>query len=283
MTGFAFLRARDCKTPLAAQFAFGENWQSFLRTVDDSSIAKAEEGLRRLFPSDEICGSRFLDLGSGSGLSALAACRLGAAHVEAIDADPNSVAATRALLSKFAPGGNWSVRYEDILRPSEGQSQSYDIVYSWGVLHHTGAMCRALDRAASLVAPRGCLAVALYRRTPLCPLWRLEKRCYARCGPAFQRAMRGGYKAVFGAGLVVTGRSPARYIAAYKSARGMDWHHDVHDWLGGYPYESTDPATVLTYLRELGFVPLRVFERPAAAFGLFGSHCDEYVFRRRDD
>ncbi|HVH77784.1 MAG TPA: class I SAM-dependent methyltransferase [Stellaceae bacterium] len=280
MTGLAFRRARGLKTPSAAQFAFGENWKSFLATVGDASIAEAENGLRRLFPGDEIRGSRFLDLGSGSGLSALAACRLGAAHVEAIDADPKSVAATSALLAKFAPGGNWSARCEDILHSLEGRSQTHDIVYSWGVLHHTGAMWRALDRAASLVAPGGHLAIALYRRTPFCAIWRLEKRCYAKSGPACRKAMRALYKAIFCAGLIATGRSPARYIAAYKSARGMDWHHDVQDWLGGYPYESTDPTSVITYLRELGFAPLLMFERPATAFGLFGSHCDEYVLRR---
>ena len=62
----------------------------------------------------------------------------------------------------------------------------------------------------------------------------------------------------------------------------MDWHHDVHDWLGGYPYESTDPASVLAYLKALGFAPRQVFEHPAAAFGLFGSHCDEYVATRKE-
>jgi SAM-dependent methyltransferase len=263
------------------RFAFGRNWQSFLDTVTCETIAEAERGLVRLFPDGEIRGARFLDIGSGSGLSALAACRLGAASVDAIDADPDSVAASTALLSRFAADGHWSVRQASALEPPEDLG-GYDIVYSWGVLHHTGAMWTALERAAALVAADGRLAVSLYRRTPLCGVWRAEKRLYARSGAGFQTAIRGLYKTVFCAGLVVGGRNPRRYIAGYRSARGMDWHHDVHDWLGGYPYESTEPAQVVARLRALGFEPCLVFEHPAAALGLFGSHCDEYVAIRQN-
>jgi 2-polyprenyl-6-hydroxyphenyl methylase/3-demethylubiquinone-9 3-methyltransferase len=259
------------------RFRFGENWQSFLSTVTAETIAEAEQALKQLFPGGQIRGSRFLDIGSGSGLSALAARRLGAAFVDAIDIDAQSAAATEALLSKFDPGGGWSVRHESVLDLPADRGRRYDIVYSWGVLHHTGSMWRAIDRAASRVAPGGFLALALYRRTPLCSLWRIEKRIYSRSGPIVQSTIRGVYKTLYCAGLLATGRNPQRYVAAYKSARGMDWHHDVHDWLGGYPYESTDPKTVVAYLASRGFSFRQVFEHPAAAFGFFGSHCDEYV------
>jgi 2-polyprenyl-6-hydroxyphenyl methylase/3-demethylubiquinone-9 3-methyltransferase len=272
--------SRATLDPSGDRFRFGENWQSFLGAVSDEAIAEAERGLTRLFPAGEIRGSRFLDIGSGSGLSALAACRLGAASVDAIDIDAQSVAATETLLAKFVPGGGWSVRRESVLDPLPERSRGYDIVYSWGVLHHTGAMWQAVAGAAGMVAPRGLLAVALYRRTPLCAIWRREKRFYARSGPTAQAMVRGLYKALYCAGLLATGRGPARYIAGYKSARGMDWGHDVHDWLGGYPYESTDPTSVLGHLASLGFAPRQMFEHGAAAFGLFGSHCDEYVLRR---
>ncbi|MBV9552878.1 MAG: class I SAM-dependent methyltransferase [Alphaproteobacteria bacterium] len=263
------------------RFAFGQNWQSFVGTVTTEIVAEAEQGLLRLFPGGEIAGSRFLDIGSGSGLSAVAAGRLGAARVDAIDVDPASVAASEALLTKFAPDAAWSVRCRSVLDLGDDGAGAYDIVYSWGVLHHTGAMWDALERAAAMVAPGGWLAVAFYRRTPFCGMWRFEKRCYSHGGTWLQAAIRGVYKAFFCAGLVATGRNPRRYVAGYKSARGMDWHHDVHDWLGGYPYESTEPAEVIARLHALGFDPLRVFEHSAAALGLFGSHCDEYVARRR--
>jgi SAM-dependent methyltransferase len=259
------------------RFRFGENWQSFVSTVSAEMIVEAEIGLSRLFPSDEIQGCRFLDIGCGSGLSALAACRLGAATVDAIDIDAQSVAAALALLSRFRPGAGWHVAQRSVFDLAPEHDGLYDVVYSWGVLHHTGEMWRAIERASALVAPTGRLALALYRRTQLCPLWRLEKRFYAAAGPVAQTATRGLYKTLYCAGLLATGRRPRCYIAKYKSARGMNWQHDVHDWLGGYPYESTDPIHVIPFLERLGFSLERVFEHRAAAFGVFGSHCDEYV------
>ena len=259
-------------------FRFGENWQSFVGGVTEAHIVEAENGLRRLFPDDALRGARVLDVGCGSGLSACAACRLGAAHVEAIDLDPHSVEAARALLTRFAPEGRWSVRQADLFDLDPGDP--YDVVYAWGVLHHTGDMWTALERAAALVANCGRFAFALYRRTPLCGVWKPVKARYAAAGEPYQRAVRGIYKTIYCAGLLATGRLPWRYIARYKSARGMDWHHDVHDWLGGYPYESTTPDAVRAFAAAHGLVIERMFVRPPVAFGVFGSHCDEFVARR---
>ena len=178
-------------------------------------------------------------------------------------------------------GGPWRVRPASVFELSPERDGTFDIVYSWGVLHHTGDLWAALARAAAMTAPDGWLAVALYRRTMFCGFWRREKRRYAGAGPGVQRAARALYETAFAAGLVATGRSPRRYIANYRSARGMDWHHDAHDWLGGYPYELTDPASVAAFLGTRGFALERVFEHKAAALGLLGSHCDEYVARRQ--
>ncbi len=264
----------------SVRFRFGENWQSFVATVDEQKIAGAEQALLRLFPGDEIRATRFLDIGCGSGLSALAAFRLGASSVEAVDFDAASVAATNALFAKFAPEAKRSVRQASVFDLSPDRSGAFDIVYSWGVLHHTGDMWGALDRACGLAGDRGRLAVALYRRTPFCGFWAREKRFYAQAGPAAQTTIRSLYKAAYCAGVLATGRNPAHYIAGYRTARGMDWHHDVHDWLGGYPYQSADPAAVAAFLRQRGFAVERTFAHAPIAFGIFGSHCDEYVAGR---
>jgi len=261
---------------LETHFAFGENWQSFVRTVDEERIALAVQSLERLLPDGAARGKTMLDIGCGSGLSMLAAGRLGAARVDGVDIDPASAAAARALLSQHLSNDRWSVREGSVfdLSPEE---QTYDIVHSWGVLHHTGDMWPAIDKAARLVAPGGTLVLALYRKTPLCGFWKREKRLYAACGPFMQRALRGLYRGVFFAGLLATGRNPSRYIRDYRNARGMDFSHDVHDWLGGHPYESVAPAEISGFLSQRGFRLIRTFEKPAPIVGLLGSHCDEFV------
>lgn len=256
------------------RFEFGRNWQSFLATVNEASIAQAEIGLRKLFPGNELAEASFLDIGCGSGLSMLAAKRLGARDVQGIDLDPQSVAAAEQLLTDQA-----RVLQRNIFDASPRELGTFDIVHSWGVLHHTGEMWRALERACSFVRPGGLLAIALYRKTPLCRLWAIEKRIYTTAPRPMQSMIRGAYKSAFLAGLLSQGRNPKSYIREYRSARGMSWHHDVQDWLGGYPYESASPQEVELQLARNRFKLVRTFATPARAGGLFGSHCDEFVAR----
>lgn len=161
----------------------------------------------------------------------------------------------------------------------------FDTVYSWGVLHHTGDMVRAIRCAAALVAPGGLFVFALYRRIWMDWFWKWEKRWYARASPKSQRRARAIYIALFHLRLWATGRRFNRYVEGYRAKRGMDFYHDVHDWMGGWPYESISAPEVGDLMRELGFVPERSFVRKGRVFGrdsgLFGSGCDEYVYRRR--
>ena len=153
-------------------------------------------------------------------------------------------------------------------------------MHSWGVLHHTGAMWQAIERASALVRPGGLFVVALYRKTPMCGFWRAEKRLYAHGSPAVQAAIGAIYKSLFALGMVVKGRNPMRYIREYPARRGMRWRHDVHDWLGGYPYESVTQAELADFLSPRGFKLRRQFVSPPGS-GLMGSGCDEYVWERR--
>jgi hypothetical protein len=122
-------------------------------------------------------------------------------------------------------------------------------------------------------------ALALYQRRPTCSAWRVEKRLYSRSPELVRKAIRGIYKGAFFAGLLVTGRSPFKYLRRYKGRRGMNFHNDVHDWLGGYPYESATPEEVQQRLQSLGVEPRALFPLKRA-FGLFGTGCAEYVFAR---
>jgi len=211
----------------------------------------------------------------------LAALRLGARSATGLDIDPSSVEAARTVFKKLGAANQWSVEVASVFDLTPEKNGTYDIVHSWGVLHHTGDMGLAIRKAAALVASHGYLAVALYRKTPLCAFWRQEKKFYARSNRSIQAAIGGIYRTAFRAALIARGRNPVNYVRNYKTTRGMNWFTDTHDWLGGYPYESATPQEVTDFLNSLGFTVVRTFEKPAAAGGLFGSHCDEFVAVRQ--
>jgi SAM-dependent methyltransferase len=259
-----------------SHFAFGKNWASYARLVTDARVEEAIASLRRLAGGD-LTGKRFLDIGCGSGLHSLAALRLGAGEVVAFDIDPDSVATTRELMAVSAAGQRCSVIERSIFDPQIGSMGSFDFVYSWGVLHHTGDMYRALRAAAGLVGPGGQFIFALYRNTPLCWFWKLEKRWYAGASPVAQARAQAVYVNVF---KLLNRRNFKDYVANYGQTRGMDFHHDVHDWLGGWPYESISPAQTDRLMQQLGLRQIRAFLLQGRALGLLGSGNDEYVYGR---
>jgi len=269
-------------TDVETHFAFGRNWASFVSELDDAQVERAIRGLGRLVAPDEIEGKTFLDIGCGSGLSMLAALRLGAGSVTGIDIDDASVQTAQQLLEQRAPEirEKWTTRVASVFDLDPEVDGTFDVVHSWGVLHHTGDMARAIETAARLVAPGGLYVLALYQKTRYCDLWRKEKRFYTSAPPVAQAMVRALYKSAYLAGVAVTRRNPVTYVREYGSDRGMDFNHDVHDWLGGYPYESVDPVALQADLASLGFEPSRTFIVPVRR-GLLGTRCDEYVVRRR--
>src|SRR5205823_4976755 len=124
------------------RFRFGRNWARFLTVLDDERIAQAERSLIEMLGLTRLDGLSFVDAGSGSGLFSLAAKRLGAARVHSFDYDPESVLCTQELKRRFFPGDvNWTIEQGSVLDPVYLQSLgAFDVVYSWGVLHHTGDM-----------------------------------------------------------------------------------------------------------------------------------------------
>ena len=262
------------------RFAFGKNWTSYAQLIAQPQIEQAEKGLLKLIPSDGLRGRSFLDIGCGSGLHALAAARLEVSRILATDVDADSVATTRELLTRHKLAVPWQAEVISVFDLDPGRHGQFDIVYSWGVLHHTGDMWEAVKKAAAMVAPAGLLAVALYRTTKSDGFWKREKRWYAHASPVAQTLARGCYIIAYRLAHVHARQGGFRtFLANYKSSRGMDFYHDVHDWLGGHPYETTLAPEVDSRLTALGFNAERVFADRVIHSGILGSGCDEYVYR----
>lgn len=250
-------------------FSFGENWQRYLDEIDADRLREAEESLAESFAGESFAGETFVDLGCGSGVFSLAARHLGA-HVTSVDVDPASVACAERLREK--EDDQWDVRLASVLEPETLPRGTR--VYSWGVLHHTGAMWEAVANALGCVEPGGLACLALYNKPHLAPVHMFLKRAYNRAPRPIRRTMILVYGVSWlGARTAVKRTSPRTYVRDYgKHARGMSFWRDVEDWLGGLPFEFTEPHEFEGHLPE-GYSIERTLVRAPGA-------CNEYLVRR---
>lgn len=260
------------------RFTFGKNWYSFLRVLNEDRIAEAERSLQLMLELESLEGRSFLDIGSGSGLFSLAAMRLGAQRVHSFDYDPQSVACTQELKRRYFPQADyWTVERGDVLDISYlSKLGKWDIVYSWGVLHHTGQMWQALENVIPLVDGDGLLFISIYNDCAgKSRRWRKIKAFYNR--GLLQRSLVTGIfiPYFFLGGLAVDilrRKNPLDRYREYNKSRGMSRWHDWIDWLGGYPFEVAKPEEVFDFYRNRGFI-LRRLKTCGGGHG-----CNEYVF-----
>ena len=281
------IRARDhqIETFLAEvsrgeRFEFGRNWSRFLALLSADRIQAAEDSLRYLLESDNLAGRTFLDIGSGSGLFSLAARRLGA-RVHSFDYDPDSVACTAELRQRYFPGDPaWTVEQGSVLDEVYlRQLSAADVVYSWGVLHHTGAMWQALANVSDLVRPGGRLFIAIYNdQGSRSRRWRRIKQTYNQL-PTLLRppfaALVIAPDELKKAVSAMLGLRFGAYLRAWRQTdprRGMNHWRDIVDWVGGYPYEYAAPEEIFDFFRQRGFTLSRLLCKGV------GLGCNEFVF-----
>lgn len=259
------------------RFSFGDNWTRFLENVNEDRIQEAEKSLQDMLGLQTLSGKIFLDIGSGSGLFSLAARRLGAC-VHSFDFDPKSVNCTQHLRDRFFPNDNqWVIEQGSILDQDFLKNiNNADIVYSWGVLHHTGAMWEALENAANLVKSDGQLFIAIYNdEEGKSRRWKFIKKTYNK--HPWTRPfllLYGAHRAWTLACIkdLLDGK-PFHRWRSYKKERGMSPWRDVEDWVGGYPFEVASPAAIFNFYHARGFNLTKMITR-------YGYGCNEFVFKK---
>ncbi|HEX8287342.1 MAG TPA: class I SAM-dependent methyltransferase [Pyrinomonadaceae bacterium] len=274
-------RRHEKEVASGERFEFGKNWSAFLEVLDNERITKAEQSLREMLETETLAGKTFLDIGSGSGLFSLAARRLGA-KVFSFDYDSHSYACTKELKRRFFNDDeNWQIEQGSALDADYVESLGkFDIVYSWGVLHHTGEMWKGLENASRAVADNGKLFIAIYNDTgSQASRWKWIKKTYCK--------LPGLLKTPFAVLTIAPDEAKrlinfiakgkpfdyVRYWTNYRNARGMNRWHDIVDWVGGYPYEVATPDEIFEFYKAKDF---RLTKLKTGV----GLGCNEFVFEK---
>lgn len=263
------------------RFSFGKNWTNFLQRFDEDRAYEAEVSLKKNLGVSDLNGKTFLDVGSGSGLFSLAAYRLGA-RVFSFDYDPDSVSCTKFLRNKYANNkSNWTIEQGSVLDSKFLEKfGKADVLYSWGVLHHTGQMYTGFENVSHLVKPNGHLFISIYNdQGSASKRWTWIKKKYIN-GNKITRLLLIIYSLfrfwglTFTFDLLRTGNFLTSWKSYGKNNRGMSPMHDLIDWVGGYPFEVAKPEDVFEFFKSKGFR----LEKLKTSGG--GITCNEFVFMK---
>lgn len=269
-------------TESSPRYEFGSNWQSFVdRCLSDECVQLAQESLKELLNLQSLRGRTFIDVGCGSGLYSLAAVAMGAELVTSFDSDEQSVRASERVRAFYGISAqHWRICHGSVLDATFlATLYPADVVYCWGVAHHTGDMWRAIDNIICKVKPGGLLELAIYNRVdrPIggSEFWLKVKRIYVKSQRPIRKIMEVCFVVDFVFRQLATLRNPFAAIRNYpklNKGRGMDFWHDVRDWLGGYPYEFASAGEVFNYLHARHRMQLEKLKT------VYSLGCNEFVF-----
>lgn len=124
-------------------------------------------------------GRRVLEIGCGAGGDLLRFARAGA-RVTGVDLSPHSIALARRRFELVGLPADLRVADAEALPFPDGR---FDLVYSWGVLHHTPDTPCALAEAARVLAPGGRACIMLYHRHSLFALQAWLRYAFGRGHP----------------------------------------------------------------------------------------------------
>jgi len=202
---------------------------------------------------DNIKNKSFLDIGCGSGIFSYAAFNLGAKEIYSFDIDNLSIKCCNYFYNKAGNPKNWKILKGSIIdNIFLSRLKKYDVVYSWGVLHHTGEMWKAIENSASLVDRNGYYLIAIYNKVQGrmgSTFWLKIKKIYNNSPVAGKFILEIIYIAAYFLLNLLKFKNPSRLIRDYKSNRGMNWRRDITDWLGGYPYEFATVEEIFKFVK----------------------------------
>jgi 2-polyprenyl-3-methyl-5-hydroxy-6-metoxy-1,4-benzoquinol methylase len=271
------------ETAIETRFKFGKNWSNFLKLLNETRITEAKKSIQNCLGLSDLKGKTFLDIGSGSGLFSLAAHQLGA-QVTSFDYDVESVACTNFLKEKYGNAENsWQVFQGSVLDQTLIQKLGlFDVVYSWGVLHHTGNLLQALTNAHALVRAHGFLFISIYNdQGGASKRWTWVKKHYNQGGLVTRYCLMlytlfRQWTLTFIRDLLKTGNFLKTWNN-YSENRGMSAYYDLIDWVGGYPFEAAKPEVIFDFFRNKGF-ELICLKTCGGGVG-----CNEFVFKKRSN
>lgn len=254
------------------KFNFGNNWKDYSNSVlMESNLKEAVDSLDNLVGKDLISNKTFLDIGCGSGLFSIAAVKLGAKTVLGFDLSKESVDVSKQNTKRFL-GEEADIKFfqRSVFECTPDNIGKFDIVYSWGVLHHTGDMWSAILNSMNLVEDKGLLVIAIYNRHWSSPIWKRIKYIY-NISPLFlQKIMI----FVFYFIIIVT-----KFLVTFKNPlklkRGMKFYYNVIDWVGGYPYEYATQEEIIQFCKNKNFNLIKTVKAGVP------TGCNEFVFQKR--
>lgn len=131
---------------------YGENQETTRYSLEPEILRVAN------FPASR--GQRVLEIGVGMGADFVRWARAGASVV-GVDLTKRAVELTRKRLEGEGLAGHLAIADAEDLPYLDGV---FDVVWSWGVLHHTPRADKGLIEAARVLKPGGRYAVMVYHR-----------------------------------------------------------------------------------------------------------------------
>lgn len=264
------------------KFKFGENWLRFNKLINRKKILQARNSLKKYKIS--YMNKSFLDVGCGSGLFSLAASTLGCKKIYSVDVDDSSIKSTKILRENFNRKNlNWNIEKVSLIRDSfTKKCKNYDIIYCWGVAHHTGNMFKAFENLVNVCKINSHLVIAIYNDEGLkSKIWWIIKYLYNFVPSSLRKiyayfimnVVRNGY-VIFRLFFTLQFSELSKYLdKKTKRPRGMNADVDIMDWVGGYPFEYIKFNLLKKYFISKGFKVIKSRECKGS-----GNH--EIVFKR---